>query len=81
MPRSYSLGAALLFGESHLSVPDHPQCLLRMARFRGITKSEFEDDRLEIAGAGTLPPGIATEEPTKLHASQIHSDLTRSAVI
>jgi ATP-dependent DNA helicase RecG len=26
-------------------MPDYPQCLLRMARFRGTTKSEFEDNR------------------------------------
>jgi ATP-dependent DNA helicase RecG len=37
--------AVVLFGEDHLFMPDYPQCLLRMARFRGTTKSEFEDNR------------------------------------
>ena len=37
--------AVVLFGENHLFMPDYPQCLLRMGRFRGTTKSEFEDNR------------------------------------
>ena len=37
--------AVVLFGKDHLFMPDYPQCLLRMARFRGTTKSEFEDNR------------------------------------
>lgn len=37
--------AVVLFGEDPLFMPDYPQCLLRMARFRGTTKSEFEDNR------------------------------------
>ena len=37
--------AVVLFGEDRLFIPDYPQCLLRMARFRGTTKSEFEDNR------------------------------------
>ena len=37
--------AVVLFGEDRLFMPDYPQCLLRMARFRGTTKSEFEDNR------------------------------------
>ena len=35
-------------------MPDYPQCLLRMARFRGTTKSEFEDNRQVRANAFTL---------------------------
>ncbi|MGO8903277.1 MAG: ATP-binding protein [Isosphaeraceae bacterium] len=36
-------GAVMLFGRRVL--PDFPQCSLRMARFRGITKTEFLDQR------------------------------------
>jgi len=35
--------AAVLFGTRFL--PDYPQCQLRMARFRGVDKSEFLDQR------------------------------------
>ena len=35
--------AIVLFGTSFL--PDYPQCQLRMARFRGVDKSEFFDQR------------------------------------
>ncbi len=35
--------AVVLFGKQPL--PDYPQCALRMARFRGTTKSEFIDQR------------------------------------
>lgn len=35
--------AAVLFGTRFM--PDYPQCQLRMARFRGIDKSEFMDQR------------------------------------
>ncbi len=35
--------AVVLFGKRQL--PDYPQCALRMARFRGTTKSEFIDQR------------------------------------
>jgi len=37
--------AVVLFGEKDIFLPDYPQCLLRMARFRGTTKTEFEDNR------------------------------------
>lgn len=46
--------AVVLFGENHVFMPDYPQCLLRMARFRGTTKSEFEDNRQVRAHAFTL---------------------------
>jgi ATP-dependent DNA helicase RecG len=46
--------AVVLFGEKHVFMPDYPQCLLRMARFRGTTKSEFEDNRQVRANAFTL---------------------------
>ncbi len=36
-------GAVVLFGKTFL--PDYPQCELRMARFRGVTKTEFMDQR------------------------------------
>jgi len=35
--------AVVLFGKTFL--PDYPQCELRMARFRGVTKTEFMDQR------------------------------------
>lgn len=37
--------AVVLFGQPDRLMPYYPQCLLRMARFRGTTKSEFEDNR------------------------------------
>lgn len=37
--------AVVLFGKSDRLLPYYTQCLLRMARFRGITKSAFEDNR------------------------------------
>ena len=37
--------AVVLFGKSGRLLPYYPQCSLRMARFRGITKSEFIDNR------------------------------------
>ncbi|MCS3751351.1 ATP-dependent DNA helicase RecG [Salinibacter ruber] len=46
--------AVVLFGEDDVFMPDYPQCLLRMARFRGTTKSEFEDNRQVRANAFTL---------------------------
>jgi ATP-dependent DNA helicase RecG len=46
--------AVVLFGGGHVFMPDYPQCLLRMARFRGTTKSEFEDNRQVRANAFTL---------------------------
>jgi ATP-dependent DNA helicase RecG len=41
--------AIVLFGTQFL--PEHPQCQLRMARFRGIDKTEFIDNR-QINGHG-----------------------------
>ena len=35
--------AVVLFGKTFL--PDYPQCELRMARFRGVDKTEFLDQR------------------------------------
>src|SRR3954470_21324986 len=35
--------AVVLFGKTFL--PDYPQCELRMARFRGVDKAEFLDQR------------------------------------
>jgi len=46
--------AVVLFGEDQMFMPDYPQCLLRMARFRGTTKSEFEDNRQVRGNAFTL---------------------------
>jgi ATP-dependent DNA helicase RecG len=46
--------AVVLFGKDHLFMPDYPQCLLRMARFRGTTKSAFEDNRQVRANTFTL---------------------------
>ena len=37
--------AVVLFAKSNQVLPYYPQCSLRMARFRGITKSEFIDNR------------------------------------
>ena len=36
--------AVVLFGKTFM--PDYPQCELRMARFRGLTKAEFMDQRM-----------------------------------
>ena len=37
--------AVALFGKRDRMLPYYPQCLLRMARFRGTTKNEFEDNK------------------------------------
>jgi ATP-dependent DNA helicase RecG len=37
--------AVVLFGKADRLLPYYPQCLLRLARFRGTAKSEFEDNR------------------------------------
>ncbi len=37
--------AVVLFGKADRFMPHYPQCLLRMARFRGVTKSEFIDNQ------------------------------------
>ena len=46
--------AVVLFGEIDWMVPIFPQCLLKMARFRGIDKSEFIDNRQEYGNAFDL---------------------------
>lgn len=48
------MAAGVLFGTRDVFMPDFPQCLLRMARFRGATKSEFEYNRQVRANAFTL---------------------------
>lgn len=37
--------AVVLFAQADELLPNYPQCLLRMARFRGTTTAEFEDNR------------------------------------
>lgn len=37
--------AVVLFGKNGRLLPYYPQCSLRMARFKGVTKSEFVDNR------------------------------------
>lgn len=37
--------AVVLFARADRVLPNYPQCLLRMARFRGTTPAEFEDNR------------------------------------
>lgn len=37
--------AVVLFARADKLLPNYPQCLLRMARFRGTTTTEFEDNR------------------------------------
>jgi ATP-dependent DNA helicase RecG len=44
--------AVVLFGKRFL--PDYPQCELRLARFRGIDKGEFLDQRQLRAAAAKL---------------------------
>lgn len=46
--------AVVLFGQSDKLLPYYPQCLLRMARFRGITKDAFIDNRQEYGHAFDL---------------------------
>ncbi len=38
-------GGVVLFARADRLLPNYPQCLLRMARFRGNTTTEFEDNR------------------------------------
>lgn len=40
--------AVVLFGRSDRMMPSYPQCMLRMARFRGNDKTEFIDNRQEV---------------------------------
>lgn len=46
--------AIVLFARSERLLPYYPQCLLRLARFRGVDKSEFLDNRQEIGNAFEL---------------------------
>ena len=46
--------AVVLFGKASRLLPDYPQCLLRMARFRGTDKTEFIDNRQEMGHAFDL---------------------------
>lgn len=46
--------AAVLFGRRERLAPLYPQCLLRLARFRGTDKNEFIDNRQEVGNAFDL---------------------------
>ncbi len=46
--------AMVLFAKENRLLPDYPQCMLRVARFRGTTKSEFRDNRQYIGNAFEL---------------------------
>jgi ATP-dependent DNA helicase RecG len=46
--KEFAHAAMVLFGKSDRLLPYYPQCLLRMARFRGNDKSEFLDNRQEF---------------------------------
>lgn len=46
--------AVVLFGKTDHLLPLYPQCLLRMARFRGTDKTEFLDNRQETGNAFDL---------------------------
>ncbi len=46
--------AVVLFGQTERMLPTYPQCLLRMARFRGRDKTEFIDNRQEHGHAFDL---------------------------
>lgn len=46
--------AVALFGKPDKLLPNYPQCLLRMARFRGRDKTEFIDNRQEFGNAFDL---------------------------
>lgn len=43
--------AVVLFARRDRLLPHYPQCMLRMARFRGVDKSEFIDNRQEQGNA------------------------------
>ena len=49
--------AAVLFGHAERLEFEMPQCLLRVARFRGLDRSEFLDNRQFIGNAFTLLAG------------------------
>ncbi len=46
--------AVVLFGRSERMMPNYPQCAIRMARFRGVDKTEFLDNRQEMGNAFEL---------------------------
>jgi ATP-dependent DNA helicase RecG len=46
--------AVVLFAKSPKLLPNYPQCLLKMARFKGRDKTEFLDNRQEIGNAFDL---------------------------
>jgi ATP-dependent DNA helicase RecG len=46
--------AVVLFGKSDRLLPNYPQCLVRMARFRGTDKTEFVDNRQEVGNSFNL---------------------------
>lgn len=46
--------AVVLFGKTQPLLPHYPQCVLRMARFRGRDTSEFLDNRQELGHAFDL---------------------------
>ncbi len=46
--------AVVLFGMGDRLLPHYPQCVLRMARFRGNDKTEFIDNRQEVGHAFDL---------------------------
>lgn len=46
--------AMVLFGKENRLLIDYPQCMLRVARFRGTTKREFRDNRQFVGNAFEL---------------------------
>jgi ATP-dependent DNA helicase RecG len=46
--------AVVLFGKASRVLPNYPQCLLKVARFRGVDKTEFLDNRQEYGHAFDL---------------------------
>jgi ATP-dependent DNA helicase RecG len=44
----------VLFGREGRFLPDYPQCLLRLARFRGADKTEFLDNKQVVGNAFSL---------------------------
>lgn len=46
--------AVVLFAREHALLTDYPQCVLRLARFRGRDKAEFLDNRQQLGNAFTL---------------------------
>lgn len=46
--------AVVLFGKPERMLPTYPQCAIRLARFRGVDKTEFLDNRQELGNAFEL---------------------------